>query len=160
MFVVTLDDGIRVRAQRVVVAAGIAAFAHRPSVMAGLPPELASHTADHSDLSRFSGQQVLVVGGGQSALESAALMHESGADVEVLVRANQLTWLHGGKYHRRLGRLAPLVYAPTDVGPMGISRIVAVPDLFRRFPRAVQDPMAARAIRPAGAAWLKPRLEH
>jgi cation diffusion facilitator CzcD-associated flavoprotein CzcO len=160
MFVVTLDDGARVRAQRVVVAAGIAAFVHRPPVLAELPANLASHTADHRELSRFSGQQVLVVGGGQSALESAALMHESGADVEVLVRANELTWLHGGKYHRLLGRLAPLVYAPTDVGPMGISRIVAVPDLFRRFPRAVQDPMAARAIRPAGAAWLKPRLEH
>jgi Pyridine nucleotide-disulphide oxidoreductase len=156
---VTLDDGGQVRARRVVLAAGIADFVHRPPVLAGLPAELASHTADHRDLSRFSGQQVLIVGGGQSALESAALMHESGADVEVLVRAKGLTWLHGGKYHRRLGRLAPLVYAPTDVGPMGISRIVAVPDLFRRLPRSIQDPMAARAIRPAGAAWLKPRLE-
>lgn len=86
-------------------------------------------------------------------------MRESGAEVEVLVRANHVNWLHGGKYHRKLGRLAPIVYAPTDVGPMGISRIVAVPDLFRRLPRSVQSPMAARAIRPAGAAWLKPRLE-
>jgi hypothetical protein len=101
----------------------------------------------------------MVVGGGQSALESAALLHESAADVDVLVRADHINWLHGGKYHRKLGRLAPLVYAPTDVGPMGISRVVAVPDLFRRLPRSVQNPMAARAIRPAGAAWLKPRLE-
>ena len=31
------------------------------------------------------------------------------------------------KYHRLLGRAAPLVYAPTDVGPMGLSRLVAVP---------------------------------
>jgi hypothetical protein len=158
-FILSLNDGTRLRAYRVVVAAGIAPFVHRPSVSLGLPAHLASHTADHRDLSRFSGQQVLVVGGGQSALESAALMHESGADVDVLVRADHLNWLHGGKYHRKLGRLAPLVYAPTDVGPMGISRIVAVPDLFRRLPRSVQDPMAARAIRPAGAAWLKPRLE-
>jgi hypothetical protein len=66
--------------------------------------------------------------------------------------------LHGGKYHRRLGRLAPLLYAPTDVGPMGLSRLVAAPDLFRRLPRDVQDPLAHRAIRPAGAAWLQPRL--
>jgi cation diffusion facilitator CzcD-associated flavoprotein CzcO len=158
-FVLALNDGARMRARRVVVAAGIAPFAYRPSLSDDLPAELASHTADHRDLSRFSGQRVFVVGGGQSALESAALMHESGADVEVLVRASHLNWLHGGKYHRKLGRLAPLVYAPTDVGPMGISRIVAVPDLFRRLPRTAQDPMAARAIRPAGAAWLKPRLE-
>ena len=58
-----------------------------------------------------------------------------------------------------LGKWSRLVYAPTDVGPMGLSRIVAVPDLFRRFPRALQEPMAYRAIRPAGAAWLRPRLE-
>ena len=35
----------------------------------------------------FSGRRVLVVGGGQSALESAALLHEHGAEVEVVVRA-------------------------------------------------------------------------
>ena len=68
--------------------------------------------------------------------------------------ADHVNWLHGGKYHRMLGRCAPLVYAPTDVGPMGLSRVVAVPDLFRRLPRALQEPMAYRAIRPAGAAWL------
>jgi FAD-dependent urate hydroxylase len=157
-FVLSLDDGSRIRARRLVVAGGIADFVHRPEVMAGLPAHLASHTADHSDLSTFGGQEVLVVGGGQSALESAALMHESGAEVEVVARAEQLHWLHGGKYHRMLGRFAPLVYAPTDVGPMGISRIVAKPGLFTSLPRTVQDPMAHRAIRPAGAAWLVPRL--
>lgn len=158
-FLLTLDDGAQMSARRVVVAAGIASFAHHPSMSESLSADFASHTGDHGDLSRFRGQQVLVVGGGQSALESAALLHESGASVEVLVRAHKLNWLHGGRYHRRLGRFAPLVYAPTDVGPMGISRVVAVPNFFRRLPRAVQDPMAYRAIRPAGAAWLKPRLE-
>jgi cation diffusion facilitator CzcD-associated flavoprotein CzcO len=157
-FRLTFADGDPLRARRVVVAGGIAPFAHKPSVAAGLPAELASHTADHRDLSRFSGRRVLVVGGGQSALESAALLHEAGADVEVAVRKDHLTWLHGGKYHRMLGRWAPLVYAPTDVGPMGLSRVVAVPDLFRRLPRSVQTPAAHRAIRPAGAAWLRPRL--
>jgi NAD(P)H-nitrite reductase large subunit len=41
---------------------------------------------------------------------------------------------------------------------MGLSRLVAVPDLFRRLPHPVQDPLAHRAIRPAGAAWLRTRL--
>ncbi len=157
-FVLHLDDGATVLAHRLVVAAGIAAFVNRPGWSTQVPSTLSSHTSDHRDLSLFAGKRVLVVGGGQSALESAALMSEAGADVEVVVRANRLNWLHGGKYHRKLGNLAPLVYAPTDVGPMGISRVVAVPGLFRRLPRAVQEPMAARAIRPAGAAWLQPRL--
>jgi NADPH-dependent 2,4-dienoyl-CoA reductase/sulfur reductase-like enzyme len=158
-FLLGFADGERLRARRVVVAAGIASFVHRPSVAARLPRELASHTADHRDLSLFSGRRVLVVGGGQSALESAALLHEAGADAEVAVRSDRLNWLHGGKYHRMLGRWAPLVYAPTDVGPMGLSRLVAVPDLFRRLPRPVQGRVAHRSIRPAGAAWLRSRLE-
>ncbi|MGY1661073.1 FAD-dependent oxidoreductase [Geodermatophilus sp. SYSU D00705] len=158
-FSLRFADGDQLRAHRVVVAAGIAPFAHRPAVAAHLPAELVSHTADHRDLARFAGRRVLVVGGGQSALESAALLHEAGADVEVAVRRDHLTWLHGGKYHRMLGRWSKVVYAPTDVGPMGLSRIVAVPDLFRRLPRPVQDPMAHRSIRPAGARWLQPRLE-
>jgi hypothetical protein len=157
-FRLRLDDGDHLRAARVVVAAGIAPFARRPAVFAGLPAELATHSSEHRDLARFAGRRVVVVGGGQSALETAALLHEGGADVEVHVRRDHLIWLRGGKYHRLLGRCAPLVYAPTDVGPMGLSRVVAVPDLFRRLPRAAQDPAARRSIRPAGAKWLVDRL--
>lgn len=159
-FRLLLGDGSSLSARRVVVAAGIKPFANRPAYAEGLPSEVASHTGDHQDLGRFSGSRVLVVGGGQSALESAALLHEHGAQAEVVARADHLNWLHGGKYHRMLGRMAPLVYAPTDVGPMGLSRLVAVPDAFRRLPRRIQDPLAYRAIRPAGAAWLVSRLEN
>lgn len=159
-FRLQLADGSRISARRVIVAAGIKPFAYRPAYAERLPPEAASHTGDHQDLGRFFGVRVLVVGGGQSALESAALLHESGAKAEVVVRADHLNWLHGGKYQRKLGRLAPLLYAPTDVGPMGLSRLVAVPEVFRRLPRRVQDPLAYRSIRPAGAAWLTPRLKN
>ena len=61
------------RARRVVVAAGIAPFANYPSVARGLPPGLSSHSSEHQDLGKFAGQRVLVVGGGQSALESAEI---------------------------------------------------------------------------------------
>ena len=74
-------------------------------------------------------------------------------EAEVVVRQDHLNWLHGGKYQRKLGRLAPLVYAPTDVGPMGLSRLVAVPDLFRRLPRQV--PGSARLpVNPPGRRCL------
>lgn len=158
-FALRLEDGDVVHTRRVVIATGIADFPRRPPVAEGLDPRFVSHTADHADLSTFAGRSVLVVGGGQSALESAALLHESGADVQVVVRAPQITWLHGGRYHRMLGSYSSLVYAPTDVGPLGLSRLVGATDLFRRLPREVRDPIARRSIRPAGAAWLRPRLE-
>jgi NADPH-dependent 2,4-dienoyl-CoA reductase/sulfur reductase-like enzyme len=157
-FRVELDDGEVLRARRVVVAAGIAAFAARPPAFDHLPPELASHTSEHRDLAAFAGRSVAVVGGGQSALESAALLHERGAHVEVFARSDKITWLRGGTIHRKLGRAKRVFYAQTDVGPLGLSRVVAVPGVFRRLPRPVQEPLAYRSIRPAGARWLVSRL--
>lgn len=157
-FVLTFDDGTQLRASRVLTATGIAEFTRRPAMLRQLPTDLASHVADHGDYERFRGKSVAIIGAGQSALESAALMHEGGAEVEVLARQPQVHYLHGDGLIDGLGRLAPLFYAPTDVGPIGISRLVATPEVFRRFPRPLFDVIAARAIRPAGASWLKPRL--
>ena len=105
-----------------------------------------------------------MIGSGQSALESAALLHEVGAEVEIVARARQIRWLGGlisRTIHSGLGpTLSKLLYAPTDVGPAGISQIVARPDLVRRFPRPIQDWLRKRSIRPAGARWLVARLEN
>ena len=157
-FRLTFNDGTHLRAGRVLVATGIAEFTRRPAMLRQLPDEFASHVADHGDYEQFRGKSVAIIGAGQSALESAALMHEGGADVEVLARQPQVHYLHGDGLIDGLGRFAPLFYAPTDVGPIGISRLVATPEIFRRFPRPLFDVIAARAIRPAGASWLKPRL--
>jgi hypothetical protein len=157
-FRLLLDDGQTVHARRVVVACGIGAFASRPPEFMKLPSELASHIYEHSDLSEFAGQRVMIVGGGQSALEGAALIREAGGEPEVVVREDSINWLHGAGYQRLLGRFAPLFYAPTDVGPLGLSRIVANPGLFTALPRWLQAKIAHRSIRAAGAAWLPPRL--
>jgi hypothetical protein len=156
-FALMLGDGEPVLARRVVIAAGIGPFACRPSEFAQLPAELVSHATDHRDLTVFAGRSVVVVGAGQSALESAALLHEAGADVRVLARAAEIHWLTRSA---TLHRVAPFLYAPTDVGPIGVSWLIAWPNVFRRIrPWRFQDRMAQRAIRPAGASWLAPRLE-
>jgi cation diffusion facilitator CzcD-associated flavoprotein CzcO len=159
-FRLRLDDGDGAAVRRVVVATGIARFAWIPPELAGLPPERLSHSVDHADLGRFAGDDVLVVGGGQSALESAALLQEAGAaSVEVVVRRPEVRWLRGrAAMSSKLGPLKPLVYPQTDVGPPGLNLVVAVPETLRLFPRRARDAMAQRAIRPAGAAWLQPRL--
>jgi cation diffusion facilitator CzcD-associated flavoprotein CzcO len=162
-FRLNLEEGGTILARRLVVAAGIGSFAWRPPAFAGLPSALTSHTSEHRELRRFSGKQVLVIGSGQSALESAALLHEGGAEVEIVARANQIHWLGGlvsRTFQHRLGStVSKLLYAPTDVGPAGISQIVARPDLTRRLPRPVQDWLRKRSIRPLGARWLVDRLQ-
>ncbi len=163
-FRLILEKGETILARRVVVAAGISSFVWRPPEFAGLASSLVSHTSEHRQLNKFVGKRVLVVGSGQSALESAALLHEVGAEVEVVTRAHGINWLGGlvsRTIHAGLGpKLSKILYAPTDVGPAGISQVVARPDLVRRFPRAVQDWLRKRSIRPAGARWLVARLQN
>ena len=124
-FQLVLDDLESVQARRVIVSAGIGPFAWLPPALTSLPAHLVSHASAHRDLGTFAGKRVLVLGGGQSALESAALLHETGAVVEVLVRSPHVIWLRGGTIHKRLGRATPIFYGPTDVGPLGISRLLA-----------------------------------
>jgi FAD-dependent urate hydroxylase len=157
-FKLALADGEEFTSRRVVVAGGISSFAARPAEFAAIPSALASHTSEHNDLRKFKGQHVVVIGAGQSALESAALFKESGIEVEVIARAPTLNWvgLHPKLHH--LGVISKLLYSTRDVGPAGISRLVAMPHVFRRLPRGFQDRTAYRAIRPAGAAWLQSRV--
>ncbi len=145
-------------ARRVVVAAGVGTFAHRPTQFDGFGDDLVSHTLDHHDLSRFAGQQVAVIGGGQSALESAALLHELGADVQVMVREPTVRWLSEGSWKHTTPWVSKLLYAPPDVGPAGVSHLVDHPGAYHRLPRRLQDRLAVRSVRPAGAGWLRPRL--
>jgi lysine/ornithine N-monooxygenase len=158
-FVLDLADGERLTARRVVVACGIAPFAHLPAGFGHLPAECVSHTSLHRDMSLLAGRRVAVVGGGQSAFESAALLHEAGAQAEVLVRSRDVVWLRKIAWKTRLGLLGPIVYAPTDVGPAWYSRLVASPDLFRRLARSTQDRIAYRSIRPACSDFVAERLD-
>ena len=161
-FRLTLQDGEVEHARRVVVAVGINSFAWRPAEFRNLPSDLVSHASEQRDLRAFAGKQVLVIGSGQSALESGALLHEFGAQVEVIGRAEKINWLGGHlskTLHHRLGKFTRrILYAPTDVGPAGLSQLMARPDLLKHLPRPLQDKLSKRCIRPAGARWLVSRL--
>ncbi len=162
-FRLSTRDGETFESRRVVIAGGIGPFARRPQEFKALPAALVSHTNEHQGFARFAGKRVLVVGSGQSALESAALLHESGAEVEVVGRSLRIHWLQGWAsttLHHRLGKFTrKLLYAPTDVGPAGISQLLARPHLVKLLPRTVQDKLRRRAVRPAGARWLVNRLQ-
>jgi cation diffusion facilitator CzcD-associated flavoprotein CzcO/predicted ATP-grasp superfamily ATP-dependent carboligase len=161
-FRVTLDDGDEVVASRVIVAAGLSPFMHCPEPFAALPATMVSHSYEHSNLATFAGLCVAVIGSGQSALESAALLHEAGATVEVLARASSIRWLgedDNGATRPPLGRrLRAAIAPPTDVGGAAHGWIAAVPDAFRRTPESLHPTISFRCIRPAGAGWLRSRL--
>jgi cation diffusion facilitator CzcD-associated flavoprotein CzcO len=157
-FRITLSDGEKFTSNRVVVAAGIHSFQACPPEFDRIPSALVSHSSDQKDLAKFSGKSVVVIGSGQSALESAALLSEAGAEIEVICRRESLRWVGRHPRLHHLGPVSKILYSSRDVGPAGISRLVAAPHVFRRLPRGVQDRMAYRAIRPAVAAWLGSRI--
>ncbi|BCJ31566.1 NAD(P)-binding domain-containing protein [Actinocatenispora sera] len=63
-FEVTLDDGETLLARRVVVAVGVEHFDRMPPLLAELPGTLVTHSSAHTDLSRFAGTDLTVLGGG------------------------------------------------------------------------------------------------
>jgi hypothetical protein len=153
-----LEDGTETLARRLVVAAGIGFFPRIPTVFRGASAERVSHASAHRDPTVFRDRRVLVVGAGQSALETAALLAENGAKVEIAARSTTVIWLGRRPWLRKLGPVSTLVYAPAEVGPPVLCRLVEAPNLVRRIPTGGRDRLHHRSIRPAGAAWLRSRV--
>ncbi len=81
IFSAELDNGETIRAQNVVLATGFQHFACFPkNLVAILPEGRYSHTCDAVDMEAYRGKRVLLIGGRQSAFESAALLREAGAE--------------------------------------------------------------------------------
>jgi FAD-dependent urate hydroxylase len=156
-FRLELADGRSVKAKKVVVAVGIASYAHIPENLAHLPSTLVTHSQEHNDFSTFKDKKVIVVGSGQSALEAGALLYEAGASVELVARG-PINWIDRRLYYRT-GPARRIFYPPSDVGPPGVNWLVANPLLFRRFSDKARQSLDERSVRPAGATWLRPRVE-
>lgn len=158
-FELTLSDGSNAVARKVVVATGVQHFAHLPSALAELPPQVCTHTSAHDDLSVFADREVAVIGAGQSALESAALLHESGARVTVVARAPGVVW-NGDPLaaQRSVRRRLREPEAPLGSG-WSTWFYSTQPNLFRLLPPARRVRAARTALGPAGAYWLRQRVE-
>jgi cation diffusion facilitator CzcD-associated flavoprotein CzcO len=130
---------------------------HVPPELQGVDHGRVTHSSAHSDFSALRGRRVLVVGAGQSGLEWGVLAHDAGATVEVVSR-RPLRFLRGERVHDRSGFLRPLLYPRFGVGPPGINWLMGYPGGYRLLPSDTARSLAYRSIRPAGAAWLRPRL--
>ncbi|MGH3279582.1 MAG: NAD(P)-binding domain-containing protein [Trebonia sp.] len=158
-FQVTVGDTERLSALAVVLAIGVEHFAHLPSPLAELPGALCTHSSAQTDLAAFSGKRVVVVGAGQSALESAALLHEGGADVQVLARRQRLSW-NGEPLSPDRPFVRQLREPEAGLGSGWATWVYSNhPDLFRRLPPATRLHRARTALGPAGACWLRARVE-
>jgi hypothetical protein len=158
-FRISLSNGEVIRSRRVVVAAGIGPFQRKPAVFSQLTPAQVSHCYEGRKITDLAGKRVVVVGAGQSALESAALLHEAGSDVEIVAKIPALRWIGMHSWLHHMGPISKMLYSKYDVGPLGISRLVATPKVVHHIPLTLRDRIRVRAVRPAGARWLPERLK-
>jgi thioredoxin reductase len=157
-FDVALATGERLRARRVVVAVGVTHFARSPEVLRGLPSELASHTAENHDFTRYRGKHVAVIGGGASAVEAAAMVHEAGGHAQLLVRGGPPSFNSRMDPNRswRERLRAPL----SVLGPSRKSWALQVlPWAFPYLPEKRRVRLTRGYLGPAGPWWLVERFQ-
>ncbi|MBV8393651.1 MAG: NAD(P)/FAD-dependent oxidoreductase [Alphaproteobacteria bacterium] len=149
----TLSDGSTCRAKSVVVAAGIAHFARLPDALAGLPRALVSHSADHHDLSQFSGRKVAVIGAGSSATDVAGLLHREGAEAHLVCR--DTLWFNGRTPDHRSLR-SRLRSPDSPIGPGWRSFLYArFPLAFHRLPQQRRLAIVRSHLGPAPGYFAK-----
>ncbi|MGP3686671.1 NAD(P)-binding domain-containing protein [Streptomyces sp. IBSNAI002] len=158
-FRVHTAEGPPLLTRTVALAVGVMPFAHHPQTLRDLPPGHYSHSSGHRDLTRFAGLEVAVLGAGQAALETAALLAEQGARPCLVARRARLNW---NAVPQPLNRPALRALRDPHSGLGTGWRSWAwseLPWAVRRLPAATRERIAATALGPAGAWWLRDRFE-
>jgi len=82
-----MENGDVICAQNVLIATGYYDYLFIPTELAAIfPEESRTHTADCTSFSQFSNQRCLIVGGRQSAFETAALLTPDARSIELVYR--------------------------------------------------------------------------
>lgn len=153
-FELQIKTGETVAARRVVVAAGIMNFAYVPPLLADLSEQWVSHSCRHSDLSRFRGRSVAVLGAGASAVDLAALLLDVGAKVQLLARRSAIDF-HNAPVELR-SRFQSLKAPRSGLGTGWRSRLCTdAPLLFHAMPQSFRFRVVERHLGPAPGWFVR-----
>jgi cation diffusion facilitator CzcD-associated flavoprotein CzcO len=147
-FRLEIEGGEIVLARAVVMATGVCYSSVIPEELRALPADRYSHSSAHCDLTALAGKRVLVLGGGASATDIAAILHGLGTPVEILSRRPINFHTKTDHTHRSLW---DRVTKPNlGLGPNLRSTLyVAFPNLFHLLPQRLRLAITRRALPPA-----------
>ena len=152
-FEISLESGETLAAPIVVVATGIAQFAHVPEIMSHLPQEMLHHSSQCADLTPFAGKEVAVVGAGASALDIAALLRRQGSRVTLIARSSAIHF-HTPPSEERKGLFRGIRAPMTTIGSGWKSVFCTeAPLLFHQLPESIRVSFSPRHPTPA-AGWF------
>ncbi len=157
-FLLQLENGETVTVRRVVLAVGITHFEYVPENLAHLPPELLSHSFRHADPEVFSGRSVVVIGGGASAIDLAAVLREANADVQLVARQSALKF-HTSPTGKPRSRWQQIRHPQSGLGPGLRSRFFSdAPGLFHYLPESLRLEIVARTLGPSAGWFVKEKM--
>jgi thioredoxin reductase len=157
-FLLLLESGEIVKAGRIVLATGITHFQYIPETLANLPAELVSHSARHRDLEPFRGRDVVVLGGGSSALDLAGLLHEAGAKVQLISRRESLKF-HSQPTGKPRSAWQQIRHPRSGLGPGMRSRFFAdAPGAFHYLPEGLRTELVRRTLGPSGGWFIRDKV--
>jgi thioredoxin reductase len=157
-FRLRLDDGETFMARRVVLAIGITHFAYTPSMLSALPSSLVSHSFDHHNLETFKGRNVVVLGGGSSAMDVAGLLREAGADVQLVTRRQSLKF-HSAPTGKPRSLWQQVRHPQSGLGPGLRSRFFSdAPMTFHYLPERLRVEAVRRTLGPSGGWFIKDKV--
>jgi thioredoxin reductase len=153
-----LDSGETFTAQKVVLAVGITHFEYVPENLANLPAEFLTHSFRHHDLEAFRGRNVVVIGGGSSASDLAGLLHEVGADVQLVSRRTELKF-HGAPTGKKPSWWQKIKRPQSGIGPGWRLRFFAdAPMAFYYLPESLRLEAVRRVLGPSGGWFAKTKV--
>jgi thioredoxin reductase len=157
-FDLAFEDGEVLAARRLLVAVGVDSFRYMPAPLTLLPRELASHSADHAELKGFGQRDITIVGGGSSAVELGALLHESGANVRLVTRRSGALQYQPRPIVRPLWRRA--VRPLSGIGYGWHSLLIAeAPQMFRLLPPQQRLWGVNHYLMPAAGWFVRDRFQ-
>jgi cation diffusion facilitator CzcD-associated flavoprotein CzcO len=162
LYRLTSAAGAEYDARKVVLAVGVTAFSYAPPAFREALGDGVSFAIDPQDFGAHRGRRVIVVGGGQGGLESAALAARAGAEVELILRS-KLHWFAEREPYTPRGpvrqRLYRLAYPVVGYGPPPLNRLALHPELFAFVPKRLRRRLSRRILRAGGSPWLRSQVD-
>jgi thioredoxin reductase len=153
-FSLTLDSGETFSARRVVLAVGVTHFEYLPENLSHLSEQFLSHSARHREVAPFKGRNLVVIGGGASALDLAGLMQAAGANVQLVARKRELKF-HSKPTGKPRSWWKKLRHPDSGLGPGLRSRFFAnAPWFFRFLPESLRIDLVKRTLGPSGGYFI------
>lgn len=152
------DNGETVLARRVVVAVGSLPFKYTPSLLAGLPAELWSHSSEFGPIERLAGKRVIIMGGGASALDLAALLSLQDSAVTIVARGTELHFQNPPGPTRSLLKRIVVPDAP-GLGAGWLLRACTAPQLVRLLPDRLRTAILSNTLGPSGGYFIREQVE-